>query len=307
MGLLVEGQWQDKWYDTKNNNGKYKRQDSSFRNWVKADGSSDYAPLAGRYTLYVSLACPWAHRTLIIRALKGLEKVIDVVVVEPLMLHQGWMLDTDTPFHTIYTQAQSNYTGRVTVPVLWDKETNTIVNNESSEIFRMLNVEFDALATNKVDDLYPTALQNDIDEMNDFIYPNINNGVYKTGFATTQPAYEEAHGNLFEALDQVEAILSTQRYLLGDQLTEADWRLFTTLVRFDAVYVGHFKCSKKRIVDYPNIWGYLKELYQVPGVANTVNMDHIKSHYYASHTMINPTGVIPLGPEINFRKDHGRG
>lgn len=307
MGLLVKGQWQDKWYDTKNNNGNFKRQDSSFRNWVKADGSSKYMPVSGRYVLYVSLACPWAHRTLILRSLKGLENAIDVVVVEPLMLDQGWMLDKDMPFHSIYTHAQSDYTGRVTVPVLWDTETSTIVNNESSEIIRMLNVEFDGLATKKVDDLYPIHLQNDIDEMNDFIYPNINNAVYRAGFATTQSAYEEAYQNLFKALDKVEIILSTKRYLLGDHITEADWRLFTTLVRFDAVYVAHFKCNKKRIVDYPNIWGYLKELYQVSGVANTVNMDHIKSHYYASHTMINPTGIIPLGPVIDFMDNHGRG
>jgi len=306
MGLLVDGQWQDTWYETKSNNGKFKRKESSFRSWVKADGSSEFAAETGRYRLYVSLACPWAHRTLVLRSLKGLENAIDISIVEPLMLDKGWTLEGGTPAHTLYTQAQKDYTGRVTVPILWDTKTQTIVNNESSEIIRMLNVEFDAFATRKVDDLYPTALQADIDAMNDFIYPTINNGVYKTGFATTQAAYEEAYTDLFNGLDKVEEILSSNRYLVGDHITEADWRLFTTLVRFDAVYVGHFKCNKKRIVDYPNIWGYLKELYQIDGVAQTVNMNHIKTHYYASHTMINPTGVIPLGPEIDFMQAHGR-
>ncbi len=254
----------------------------------------------------MSLACPWAHRTLIVRTLKGLEEAIDVVIVDPLMLDKGWMLTKDTPLHTIYTQARPDYTGRVTVPILWDKQTNTIINNESAEIIRMLNTEFDEFAHKTPGNLYPENLRTEIDEINDFVYHNINNGVYKTGFATTQDAYKEAFTNLFAALDKVENILSQNRYLVGDLITEADWRLFTTLVRFDAVYVGHFKCNQKRIVDYPNLWGYLKELYQVEGVAETVNMDHIKTHYYASHTMINPTGIIPMGPEIDFWKDHGR-
>jgi len=307
MGLLVDGIWHDTWYETKKNDGKFKRQESIFRNWVKADGSTPFTPEKNRYRLYVSLACPWAHRTLVFRALKGLEDVIDVVTVEPLMLDHGWILPGNIPFHSIYTKAQNDYTGRVTVPVLWDKNLNTIVSNESSEIIRMLNSEFDELATKKVADLYPEDLRVQIDEINGFIYPNINNGVYKTGFATTQNAYEEAYTNLFNALDKIEDTLNHSRYLVGDQLTEADWRLFTTLVRFDAVYVGHFKCNKKRIADYPNIWGYLKELYQIPGIADTVDMKHIKSHYYASHTMINATAVVPLGPEVNFFAPHGRG
>lgn len=307
MGLLIDGIWHDQWYDTKSTGGKFKRQDSSFRNWISADGSSGYKAEAGRYRLYVSLACPWAHRTLILRALKGLEEVIDVVVVAPLMKENGWTMPDGQPLHTLYTQAQSDYTGRVTVPALWDKQEKTIVSNESAEILRMLNTEFDAFATKDLDDLYPKALHDQIEDINAFVYDNINNGVYKCGFATTQDAYNEAFENLFSALDKIEDILSNQRYLTGTQITEADWRLFTTLVRFDAVYVGHFKCNKKRIVDYPNMWGYLKELYQVPGVAETVDMDQIKTHYYASHATINPTGIIPRGPQIDFWEPHGRG
>lgn len=307
MGLLIDGIWHDQWYDTKSTGGKFKRQDSSFRNWVTADGSSGFKAEAGRYRLYVSLACPWAHRTLILRALKGLEDIIDVIVVSPLMKENGWTLPDGQPLHIIYTQAQSDYTGRVTVPALWDKQENTIVSNESADILRMLNTEFDAFATKNLDDLYPEALRGQIEDINTFVYDNINNGVYKCGFATTQDAYEEAFDNLFNALDKVEAILSRQRYLVGEQMTEADWRLFTTLVRFDAVYVGHFKCNRKRIVDYPNLWGYLKELYQVPGVAQTVDMNQIKTHYYASHANINPTGIVPRGPKIDFWEPHGRG
>jgi len=307
MGLLVDGIWHDEWYDTKTTNGKFKRQESAFRNWVKADSSTDFQPEAGRYRLYVSLACPWAHRTLVYRSLKGLENVIDVVIVDALMGEQGWTLPGGIPLHTIYTKAQKDYTGRVTVPILWDKQNETIVSNESAEIIRMLNTEFNAFATKDVDDLYPQDLQQKIDALNYFIYPNINNGVYRAGFATTQIAYEEAFHDLFNALDKVEGILSNNRYLAGSQITEADWRLFTTLVRFDAVYVGHFKCNKKRIIDYPNIWGYLKELYQVDGVSDTVDMHHIKTHYYASHTTINPTGIVPIGPEIDFMEPHGRG
>lgn len=303
MGLLVDGTWQDKWYDTKSTGGKFKRQESQFRNWVKADGSTDFPPESGRYRLYVSLACPWAHRTLIFRALKGLEQDIDVVVVDPVMLEKGWVLPDGNPLHTLYTSVDPKITTRVTVPILWDKKTNTIVSNESAEIIRMLNSEFGERGT----DYYPAALRDQIDEINSFVYDKINNGVYKTGFATTQDAYEEAFENLFEALDHVEGILSENRYLVGDQITEADWRLFTTLVRFDAVYVGHFKCNKKRLIDYPNLWGYVRELYQIDGVAETVNMDHIKTHYYASHKTINPTGVIPLGPELDFMSAHERG
>ncbi|WP_417784142.1 glutathione S-transferase family protein [Terasakiella pusilla] len=303
MGLLVDGTWQDQWYDTKSTGGKFKRQESQFRNWVKADGSTDFTPESGRYRLYVSLACPWAHRTLIFRSLKGLENDIDVVVVDPIMLDKGWVLPDGQPLHTLYTSVDPNITTRVTVPILWDKKTNTIVSNESAEIIRMLNAEFSAGGT----DYYPAALRDQIDEINSFVYDKINNGVYKTGFATTQEAYEEAFENLFDSLDHVEKILGQNRYLVGEQITEADWRLFTTLVRFDAVYVGHFKCNKKRIVDYPNLWGFLRELYQIEGVADTVNMDHIKTHYYASHKTINPTGVIPLGPELDFMSAHGRG
>ncbi len=303
MGLLVDGVWQDQWYDTKSSGGKFKRQESQFRNWIKADGSTGFTPDEGRYRLYVSLACPWAHRTLVFRALKGLENAIDVVVVKPIMADKGWILPNDDPLHTVYTSVDAHITTRVTVPILWDKKTNTIVSNESAEIIRMLNSEF---GSNSVD-YYPEHLRPQIDEINALIYDNINNGVYKTGFATTQDAYEEAYTDLFAALDRVEQILSKNRYLVGDQITEADWRLFTTLVRFDAVYVGHFKCNKKRIIDYPNIWGYLRELYQIDGIAETVDMDHIKTHYYGSHKTINPTSIIPVGPELDFMSPHGRG
>lgn len=307
MGLLVDGKWQDQWYDTKSTGGKFKRQESSFRNWISTDNTTPFPAESGRYRLYVSYACPWAHRTLIVRALKGLESVIDVVVVNPVMKENGWMLPDGNPLHTLYTHVQPDYTGRVTVPVLYDKKSNAIVSNESAEIIRMLNTAFNDFATKEYIDLYPVALQTRIDEINTFVYHNINNGVYKAGFATTQDAYEEAFENLFTALDKIEDILSKNRYLVGNHISEADWRLFTTLVRFDAVYVGHFKCNKKRIVDYPNLWGYLKDLYQVPGVAETVHMDHIKTHYYVSHDTINPTGIIPSGPEINFTESHGRG
>ncbi len=306
MGLLVDGKWQDTWYDTKSTGGKFKRQDSRFRNWVSQNGDSRFKAEANRYRLYVSYACPWAHRTLIFRTLKGLEDIIDVVVVDPVMKENGWILPDGNPLHTLYTHVQADYTGRVTVPVLYDKKSNAIVSNESAEIIRMLNTAFDDFATKECADLYPDALHSEIDEINTFVYHNINNGVYKAGFATTQDAYEEAFENLFAALDKVEDILSKNRYLVADHTTEADWRLFTTLVRFDAVYVGHFKCNKKRIVDYPNLWGYLKDLYQVSGVAETVHMDHIKTHYYASHDTINPTGVIPCGPDIDFTSPHGR-
>ncbi|WP_135080432.1 glutathione S-transferase family protein [Terasakiella sp. SH-1] len=303
MGLLINGIWHDQWYDTKTTNGTFKRQESAFRHGLSADGSTGFKAEAGRYRLYVSLACPWAHRTLIFRNLKSLQDTIDVIVVHPLMAEQGWVLPDGQPLHTIYTQSKPDYTGRVTVPVLWDKHTEQIVSNESSEIIRMMNSEFGT----DTPDYYPDHLRDQINEINDFIYPSINNGVYKCGFATRQDAYEKAYITLFDALDKIEDILSDNRYLLGDLLTEADWRLFTTLVRFDAVYVGHFKCNKKRIADYPNIWGYVRELYQMDGIAETVDMDHIKTHYYASHTMINPTGIVPLGPKIDFKAPHGRG
>ena len=323
MGLLVEGKWQDQWYDTEATGGRYQRDLSRFRSWVTVDGSAGPSGSDGfkaepnRYHLYVSLACPWAHRTLIFRKLKGLEDMISVSAVHPLMHENGWTFQ-DGPgviadpifnadyMYQIYTAAQSDYTGRVTVPVLWDKKNNTIVSNESSEIIRMFNSAFDEVGANKDVNFLPEDLRGKIDELNDFIYPNINNGVYKSGFATTQEAYDEAVVDLFKALDTIEARLENNRYLTGDSITEADWRLFTTLIRFDPVYVGHFKCNIRRIVDYPNLWGYTRDLYQVPGVAETVNMDHIKSHYYGSHDTINPTLIVPRGPDIDFMSDHGR-
>jgi putative glutathione S-transferase len=319
MGLLVEGKWTDLWYETKSSGGRFIRKESTFRDWVRADGSTAFAPEADRYHLYVSLACPWAHRTLLYRSLKKLEAVISVSVVEPRMADDGWVFgdaEGAVPddvngahfLHQIYTHADSEFSGRVTVPVLWDRKTNTIVNNESSEIIRMFNSEFhelNAVSDTSVD-FYPEALQSEIDELNDYIYPRINNGVYRCGFATTQQAYEEAYHELFEGLDEIDSRLATRRYLLGDPITEADWRLFTTLVRFDAVYVGHFKCNKQRIADYPNLSGYLRDLYQIPGVADTVNMNHIKNHYYQSHGTINPTGVVPVGPELDFEAPPGR-
>jgi len=323
MGLLVEGKWQDQWYDTEATGGRFQRDLSRFRSWVTVDGSAGPSGSDGfkaepnRYHLYVSLACPWAHRTLIFRKLKGLEDMISVSAVHPLMHENGWTFQ-DGPgviadpifnadyMYQIYTAAQSDYTGRVTVPVLWDKKKNTIVSNESSEIIRMFNSAFDEVGANKDVNFLPEDLRGKIDELNDFIYPNINNGVYKSGFATTQEAYDEAVIDLFKALDTIEARLENNRYLTGDSITEADWRLFTTLIRFDPVYVGHFKCNIRRIVDYPNLWGYTRDLYQVPGVAETVNMDHIKSHYYGSHDTINPTLIVPRGPDIDFMSAHGR-
>lgn len=314
MGLLVDGKWQDVWYDTKASDGKFVRQPSKFTNWI--GGDSEFAAESGRYHLYVSLACPWAHRTLILRKLKGLEDHISVSVVHPDMMEQGWKFEEypaateDHLFaakhlHEIYTRAQSDITTRVTVPVLWDKKTQKIVNNESEQIVRIFNTAFDEL-TGNVDDYYPESLQAQIDEINKFVYDSINNGVYKAGFATTQEAYVEAVQALFAGLDKVEQILSEQRYLVGNEITEADWRLFTTLIRFDAVYVGHFKCNLKRIEDYPNLSNYVRDLYQYPGVAETVNMDHIKRHYYYSHGMINPTRVVPAGPLQDFSREHDR-
>ncbi|WP_105903187.1 glutathione S-transferase family protein [Vibrio gangliei] len=311
MGKLVEGVWHDVWYDTKSSGGKFVREDAGFRDWVEDKADAKFQPESGRYHLYVSLACPWAHRTLIMRELKGLVEHIDVTVVSPDMLEHGWEFIEPEPLfgftklRQIYTQAKADYTGRVTVPVLWDKKTNTIVSNESSEILRMFNSAFNGLTGNH-DDYYPQDLRSDIDEWNEFVYPNINNGVYKTGFATTQQAYEDAFDKLFAALDNVESHLAHQRYLVGEQITEADWRLFTTLIRFDAVYVGHFKCNLKRIADYPNIQGYMKELYQIEGVKETVSFEHIKRHYYFSHKNINPTQVVPKGPDLDLDSHHGR-
>jgi len=314
--MLIEGTWKEVWYDTKSSRGRFVRADSSFRDWIRADGSSAYLPAAGRYHLYVSYACPWAHRTLIFRELKGLTGAISVSVVDPLMLEDGWTFETTRGgtgdsiggkrwLHEVYTAADPAYSGRVTVPVLWDRERQTIVNNESSEIIRMMNSEFVGIGDDSLD-FYPEPLRDEIDAMNELIYPTINNGVYRCGFATTQHAYEEAYQDLFDALDRMETHLSTNRYLVDDRVTEADWRLFTTLVRFDAVYVGHFKCNRNRIADFPALAGYLRELYQIPGVAGTVRFDHIKTHYYASHRTINPTGIVPSGPRLDLTAPHRR-
>jgi len=316
MGLLVDGEWHDIWYDTKSNDGRFVRAGAQFRDRVTADGSSGFKAESGRYHLYVSYACPWAHRTLIYRRLKGLEDHVSVSVVNPLMLDQGWSFDpadgvVSDPISNVrylrevYTAAKPDYSGRVTVPVLWDKATGAIVNNESSEIIRFFDREFDDAGASGPH-FCPPELEADIDAVNEFVYSAINNGVYKCGFATTQEAYEEAVKTLFAALDQIDLRLSGSRYLVGETLTEADWRLFTTLLRFDPVYVGHFKCNIRRLVDYPNLWAYTRELYQVPGVAETVNMDHVKEHYYRSHSSINPSGVVPAGPEIDFTEPHGR-
>ncbi|MGP4864230.1 glutathione S-transferase family protein [Psychrobacter sp. T6-5] len=322
MGLLVDGKWQDKWYDTEENGGRFEREDAGFRNWVTVDGSAGPTGVGGfkaesdRYHLYVSLACPWAHRTLVYRKLKGLEDIIPISVVHPFMGEHGWTFTegegviADPLIHAdyayeLYIKAKPNYTGRVTVPILWDKKTNTIVSNESSEIIRMFNSAFDEVGA-LAGDFSPASLLPEIDDINAFVYTTINNGVYKAGFSTTQEAYEEAVIELFAALDTLEARLADKRYLTGSTITEADWRLFTTLVRFDAVYVGHFKCNLRRIIDYPNLWGYLRDLYQVPGVAETVNMEHIKQHYYTSHANINPTRIIPIGPAIDFTTAHHR-
>jgi putative glutathione S-transferase len=315
MGLLVDGEWRDQWYDTAKSGGRFQRQDSAFRHWVTADGSpgpsgeGGFTAEPGRYHLYVSLACPWAHRALIFRVLKGLEAMIDVSVVHWLMLDQGWTF-AEGPgvvpdpiggarhLHEVYTRADPRYSGRVTVPVLWDKKRETIVNNESSEIIRMFNSAFDEIGA-KPGDYYPPALRGEIDALNERIYATVNNGVYKAGFATTQEAYEEAVGPLFETLDVLEERLATRAFLTGDATTEADWRLFTTLIRFDAVYVGHFKCNIRRIADYPWLSAYLRRLLAVEGVADTIDFGHIKRHYYESHRTINPTGIVPVGPDLS--------
>ena len=305
-GYLENGQWHDGWYDTRATKGEFVRTTSAFRHWITDDGSSGCKAEAGRYHLYVSLACPWACRTLIARTLKGLQDVISVSVVEPVMT-QGWCFSDALPdylhgfqyLHQLYSSADPKYTGRVLVPALWDKKTRTIVSNESSEIMRMFNSAFGSFARGDVD-LYPAALRDAIDRVNAFVYDNINNGVYRCGFATTQDAYERAFERLFSALDRVEEGLSQGPYLVGQHATEADWRLFTTLARFDAVYFGHFKCNRNRLEDFPNISRYLRSLYLVPGIAATVNIDHIKRHYYMSHAHINPTRIVPAGPRLKF-------
>lgn len=326
MGMLVDGQWQDKWYDTAKSGGRFKRTTTVFRDWITPDctgapdGKRAFKAEAGRYHLYISLACPWAHRTLIARRLKHLESAIGLSVVDYFMGADGWHF-SEAPgaipdqvngaryLHEIYTKADPSFSGRVTVPVLWDKQTGTIVNNESAEILRIFNTAFDHLGGgigNPDLDLYPAALRAEIDGINDRIYETVNNGVYKAGFATSQEAYDEAVGPLFETLDWLEQRLARQATLTGDRITEADWRLFTTLVRFDPVYVGHFKCNLRRLVDYPNLWAYTRALYQTPGIAETVNFEHIKGHYYTSHETINPSRIVPAGPDIDFLAPHDR-
>lgn len=322
MGLLVNGKWHDQWYDTDSNDGRFERSAAQFRNWITSDGQAGPSGKSGfkaepdRYHLYVSLACPWAHRTLIFRKLKGLEEMITVSVVNPLMREHGWTfapaedVTSDQLFQSrylyeVYLKAQGDYSGRVTVPLLWDKQNNTAVSNESADIIRMFNTAFDDVGALS-GDYYPEPLRAKIDKLNNLIYDRINNGVYLSGFATTQKAYEEAVYPLFETLDKLEKRLSQSRYLIGNQITEVDWRLFTTLVRFDAVYHGHFKCNLRKISEYPNLFGYICDLYQTLGIAETVNMAHIKEHYYRSHIQINPTQVVPVGPDQPFTLNHER-
>lgn len=322
MGLLVEGVWRDQWYDTAASGGRFVRKESAFRNWVTPDGApgptgrGGFKAEPGRYHLYVSLACPWAHRALVMRALKGLEEAISASVVHWLMREDGWTFaegpgvvpDTVNGaafLHQVYTAADPRYSGRVTVPVLWDKREGTIVSNESSEIIRMLNSAFDGVGA-EPGDHYPEALRAEIDAVNARVYDTVNNGVYKAGFATSQQAYEEAVGPLFETLEWLDARLADRRFLMGDALTEADIRLWTTLVRFDPVYVGHFKCNIRRLVDMPNLWAYARDVYALPGVAGTVNFEHIKRHYHESHRTVNPTGIVPAGPALDFAAPHGR-
>ena len=324
MGLLVDGKWHDQWYDTSKTGGKFEREAARFRNWVTADGSpgpdgqGGFSAESGRYHLYVSMACPWAHRTLIFRALKGLEKHISVSVVHPDMVENGWEFRPDAEAHRdhvngkrfmyeVYLEAAPDYSGRVTVPALWDKQTQTIVSNESADIIRMFNSAFDGLEGVRSDlDFYPQELRGEIATVNERVYRTVNNGVYKSGFATAQDKYEEAYGDLFDSLDWLEERLSSQRYLAGNRLTEADWRLFTTLIRFDAVYYSHFKCNRQRISDFPALSAYVKDLYQVPGVAETVDIRQIKQHYYVSQRTINPTQIVPVGPQLDFDAPHGR-
>jgi putative glutathione S-transferase len=322
MGVLVDGRWQDVWYDTKASKGRFVRTEAQFRNWITPDGrpgptgEGGFPAERGRYHFYVSFACPWAHRVLIYRKLKGLEDLLPLSAVNLYMGVEGWTFEPgpsvipDSVNHAarlyeVYTAADPSYSGRVTIPFIWDKQRRTIVSNESSEIIRMLNDAFDDVTGNRTD-FYPADLREEIDALNAKIYQNVNNGVYRAGFATTQEAYEEAATAVFATLDEIEARLATRRYLASAQVTEADWRLFTTLVRFDAVYHGHFKCNRRRIVDYPNLWGYVRDLYQTPGVAETVNIDHYKRHYYGSHKTINPYLIIPIGPAIDFAAPHDR-
>jgi putative glutathione S-transferase len=321
MGLLVEGRWQDQWYES-SKDGAFQREQAQRRNWITADGSpgpsgeGGFKAEAGRYHLYVSLACPWAHRTLIYRKLKGLENLIDVSVVSWLMRENGWTFDQQKGasgdpldhhefLYQRYLADDAQYTGRVTVPLLWDKKLQRIVSNESAEIIRMFNSAFDELTGNRLD-LYPDALQPAVDQLNERIYPAVNNGVYRAGFATSQHAYEEAFDDVFAELDALEQLLSEKRYLTGEYLTEADVRLFTTIVRFDPVYHGHFKCNRQRISDYPNLSNWMLELYQWPGITETVDFQHIKHHYYASHSTINPTGIVPKGPAQDLDRSHDR-
>ncbi|KFK95394.1 MULTISPECIES: glutathione S-transferase family protein [unclassified Serratia (in: enterobacteria)] len=323
MGQLVDGVWQDTWYDTTSTGGRFKRSTSQFRNWVTADGkvgeqgNGGFKAEQNRYHLYVSLACPWAHRTLLMRKLKGLEQIIPVSVVHPLMRENGWTFGKDFPATTgdtlhhndflyqLYLRADPHYSGRVTVPVLWDKQQNTLVSNESADIIRMFNSAFDAVGA-RAGDYYPVELRTEIDELNGWIYDSVNNGVYKAGFATRQEAYDEAVNGVFVALERLEQILGQQRFLAGERLTEADLRLWTTLVRFDPVYVTHFKCDRYRISDYPNLYGLLRDIYQMPGIAETVNLAHIRHHYYRSHATINPHGIISVGPAQDLNAPHGR-
>jgi putative glutathione S-transferase len=322
MGRLIEGAWQNEWYDTSRTGGRFERQSAHFRNWVTPDGSpgptgkGGFKAEHGRYHLYVSYACPWAHRTLIMRALKGLEDAISVSVVHWFMGENGWSFeegDGVVPdpvlnaryLHEIYTAAEPHYSGRVTVPVLWDRQTRTIVNNESADIIRMLNASFDAFAAERAD-FHPVDLHARIDEVNSRIYRTVNNGVYRAGFATSQDAYDEAVSALFDTLDWLEGWLSSRRWLMGARFTEADIRLFTTLLRFDLVYCGHFKCNVRRLIDYPNLWGFTREICQMPEVAPTIRVDHIKGHYYMSHPTINPSRIVPAGPDIDFTTPHGR-
>jgi putative glutathione S-transferase len=322
MGMLVDGQWTDRQRDTSASGGSFQRQESGFRNWVTPDGTpgptgeGGFKAESGRYHLYVSLACPWAHRTLIFRILKRLDTAISLSVTNWFMGEDGWTFEHGPGvipdpiggarrLYEVYLRSDPSCTGRVTVPVLWDKERDVIVSNESSEIIRMMNSAFDGIGA-APGDFYPVALREQIDALNLRIYATVNNGVYKAGFATTQEAYEEAVHPLFATLDWLEERLANNRYLCGEQLTEADWRLFTTLVRFDAVYAGHFKCNLRRLVDYPNLWSYARELYQMPGVAATVDFTHIKRHYYQSHKSVNPTGIVPVGPELDFHLPPGR-
>lgn len=307
MGKLINGKWTDQWYDTKSHKGAFVRENSTINHWID-DGA--FPAESGRYHLYVSLACPWAHRALIFRKLKHLEAHISVSVVSPDMLEHGWTFDKKRDstgdslydldyLYELYIKEDPHYTGRVTVPVLWDKKTQRIVNNESSQIIRIFNESFNQITGNK-DNYYPQELQQKINAINELVYEKINNGVYRCGFATTQAAYDEAYEILFNTLDQLESLLTTNRYLVGEKITEADWRLFTTLIRFDEVYYGHFKCNKQRIEDYPHLSAYRRELYQWPGIAETTNFHHIKRHYYFSHIQINPTQIIPLGPQIDY-------